>query len=482
MNGERIRPDVRRLEDWAEPLGWYAKAVAEMQSRSLNDPTSWRYQAAIHEYRRERDPLASPSDTLPSNPEIETFWNQCQHNSWFFLPWHRMYLAVFEMIVARVVADLGGGSWTLPYWNYSDATNPDARTLPPAFRDIVTPDGVPNPLRVNNRAEGNDGSNVGKPASADLRCLCERSFTPSGVRPGFGGPQTGLNHSGGNARGAVDGVPHGSMHGAVGGWMGAFNTAALDPIFWLHHANIDRLWSVWLKRNSLHVNPADVRWLTDFRFEFNGPGGVSLSFTPAEVVDTTRLPAPLQGYKYQDEGDPLAEGVCPDDLRIRMVEKMEPEMIGATETPVVLTGDTVLRTIETSQPIGPARELLKKSDIAPEFILNFENITGQGDPINYLVYVNLPSGADPADHPEALAGVLPTFGAEEATLSSDEHDSSGLQYALDVSSVVTVGSSHAVPEEIRVTLVPERSVATVENLADTPSSEIRVGRISLHVG
>ena len=32
----------------------------------------------------------------------------------------------------------------------------------------------------------------------------------------------------------------------VGGWMSAFATAAQDPIFWLHHANIDRLWEAWL--------------------------------------------------------------------------------------------------------------------------------------------------------------------------------------------------------------------------------------------
>jgi tyrosinase len=38
---------------------------------------------------------------------------------------------------------------------------------------------------------------------------------------------------------------HDSVHVWVGGSMSAIPTAPADPIFWMHHANIDRLWSVW---------------------------------------------------------------------------------------------------------------------------------------------------------------------------------------------------------------------------------------------
>ena len=52
----------------------------------------------------------------------------CQHRSWFFFPWHRIYLYWFERILRQASGD---PELTLPYWNYSDERR--ARVLPPAF-------------------------------------------------------------------------------------------------------------------------------------------------------------------------------------------------------------------------------------------------------------------------------------------------------------------------------------------------------------
>jgi hypothetical protein len=38
---------------------------------------------------------------------------------------------------------------------------------------------------------------------------------------------------------------HDSVHVWVGGTMGFIATAPADPIFWMHHCNIDRLWWTW---------------------------------------------------------------------------------------------------------------------------------------------------------------------------------------------------------------------------------------------
>src|SRR4051812_18736031 len=100
MAGTRVRQDVWKLtqtDKWHPTLLWYAKAIAKMQTRPISDFNSWRYQAAIHDYIVGQDPDVT-QDNLPA--DASTFWAQCQHVSWFFLPWHRVYLFHFEQIIA----------------------------------------------------------------------------------------------------------------------------------------------------------------------------------------------------------------------------------------------------------------------------------------------------------------------------------------------------------------------------------------------
>jgi hypothetical protein len=95
-----VRQDLWALEtansqDFWDPVSLaYAKAVGVMQSRQPDDPTSWAYQANIH--------------GTYTQPPAGVDWNQCQHGSWFFLPWHRMYIYWFERIVRAIVVQQGG--------------------------------------------------------------------------------------------------------------------------------------------------------------------------------------------------------------------------------------------------------------------------------------------------------------------------------------------------------------------------------------
>src|SRR4051794_17678116 len=91
-------------------LHWYATGVRAMMARALDDPASWWFFAAIHgEYVSPANdpgqfpgwaflarPPAVPTAPLPTTSVIETYWNQCQHQSWFFPPWHRGYLVALE--------------------------------------------------------------------------------------------------------------------------------------------------------------------------------------------------------------------------------------------------------------------------------------------------------------------------------------------------------------------------------------------------
>lgn len=47
---------------------------------------------------------------------------------------------------------------------------------------------------------------------------------------------------------ALEGI-HNSGHVWVGGSMGGIPTAPADPVFWMHHAEIDRIWAVWQAAN-----------------------------------------------------------------------------------------------------------------------------------------------------------------------------------------------------------------------------------------
>jgi tyrosinase len=148
----RTRKNALTLGNPGDDLDWYSQAVAALQNRPLTDPTSWRYLSAVHGYSRALDP--NPTNVpFPSNADQRNFWNQCQHQSWYFPPWHRAYLVCFEQIVADAVVKLGGPTgWALPYWNYSDPSNNNqARLLPAAFVDATLPNNSPNPLFVQGR-------------------------------------------------------------------------------------------------------------------------------------------------------------------------------------------------------------------------------------------------------------------------------------------------------------------------------------------
>jgi len=76
----------------------------------VTKPNSWAYLARIHGYNADRS-------TWPNGVDD---WNSCQHGSWYFLPWHRMYLHYFEKTLRKVIGDMNGPSdWALPFWDYS---------------------------------------------------------------------------------------------------------------------------------------------------------------------------------------------------------------------------------------------------------------------------------------------------------------------------------------------------------------------------
>jgi tyrosinase-like protein/polyphenol oxidase-like protein len=273
-------PYIRR-NVWSLPAGdptvdAYADAVAAMQARHDDDPTSWSYQAAMH------GSLASPAKPL---------WNGCQHQGWFFLAWHRLFIYYFESIVRAAIIEAGGPKdWALPFWAY--AAGGKQATLPTAFRD-PTVDGEKNPLFV---AERNPGINQGLALPSAITSASAALSRPRlRGRSQFGGGATGVAQFAQHT-GQVEQTPHNDVHSLVGGrtgWMNDPDQAAQDPIFWLHHSNIDRLWFLWSKPP--HENPTDPRWAQQ-KFSFFDEHANRVDKTPADALDI----ANQLGYTYED--------------------------------------------------------------------------------------------------------------------------------------------------------------------------------------
>jgi hypothetical protein len=166
--------------DWADTILWYARGVAAMKARALAEPTSWNFYGAIHGIDTDlwgQFGYLSPSTPMPSSALQNTFWNQCQHGSWYFLPWHRGYLLAFEANVRAEVIKLGGpADWALPYWNYFKSGQ---SALPPAFASANWPDGQGNnPLFVPQRYGPNNDGKVFVPLNeVNLKALKDPTFT-----------------------------------------------------------------------------------------------------------------------------------------------------------------------------------------------------------------------------------------------------------------------------------------------------------------
>jgi tyrosinase len=479
--------DLSKADPWHPVIEWYARAINELKRRGAADPSSWSYLAAIHgtDLPRSRWPRGAT-------------WSECQHNSWFFLPWHRIYLYYFERTLRQTIVALGGpNDWALPYWDYSDSSRPDVRKLPPAFTQQRMPSGDPNPLFVSQRLRSmNQGGELDRDAVEIDDAMAETDFTgPASARiAGFGGPVTGWNHRGGTV-GSLENTPHGDVHMGVGGarplgLMSSFETAGLDPVFWLHHANIDRLWEVWLGQGGLRANPTATSWL-GMRFRI-GSGPLALTLTVRDVIDTSKPPL---AYKYSRVSPPApsrrvlasrAEGgpevVQEESL---MPEDRFPEMVGASEERVPLTSATTEVGVKIDRPTGPALESVGGAEsVEPprKVYLKIENVKGRElSAPSYRVYVNLPPGADPAADPGAYEdrriGKVSMFGVVEASQGNEEHGGSGLTFSFDITGVAQrlQQAGDWDPEHLRVTFTPTGNEPVPEGL----EGDVTAGRVSL---
>ena len=503
-----VRRNVWELGgDWADDILWYARGVAALKARPLADPTSWRFYAGMHGFssaRWQELGYLVPTDQPPTSALLSQFWRQCQHGSWYFLPWHRGYVLAFEANIRAAVTDLGGPeSWALPYWNYFKAGQSG---LPPAFSSPDWPDGSgDNPLFVEQRYGPFGDGNVFVPTSeVNLNAMAEPDFTgvSSGGSPGFGGVDTGFAHNG-PVHVVVETQPHDWVHGLVGGQQAQFpetigamsdpRTAGLDPIFWLHHANIDRLWASW-RSDTAHLDPSQARWLQgpasigERGFSAPMPDGTTFTYTPGEMTDPAGL-----GYEY-DDLTPVAAPAPPqepvdDGLRLDITaeegapvpENENVELVGANDEAVPVRGTESRTRVRLDAPtrrrvadsLALGAHDAEAAGARDRVFLNLENVRGQSDAAAFRVYVGVGDDEDVTERPERLAGSIAPFGVSQASDFDDEHAGEGLTFVLEITDIVDqlqLESGFDV-DDLPVRIVPVRPIGD--------KAELSIGRISV---
>ncbi|KAG5761764.1 hypothetical protein H9Q72_010133 [Fusarium xylarioides] len=96
---------------------------------------------------------------------------------------------------------------------------------------------------------------------------------------------------------ALEGGPHGSIHACLGGEMNP-TTSPNEPLFFMHHAQIDRLWWLWQKENSTRLTEYNGLYKNINQTEQHEVslddvlmmGGIDEDLTVGDVMDTTKGP------------------------------------------------------------------------------------------------------------------------------------------------------------------------------------------------
>jgi tyrosinase len=293
------------------------------------------------------------------------------------------------------------------------------------------------------------------------------------------GGKTAFNHFAEDpnaAAGTVEQTPHNGVHSQVGGNMLDFDAAGLDPIFWLHHANIDRLWDVWLSQPG-RANSTDPAWLTGLTFKFHDENAVPQNQQSKDVTDQQL------NYVYEDATVP---GPDQEDAVVEPEQpEFPPELIGATEEPVSLTGDTATVRFSISPPEGPLAD--SAADAAPSrVLLDLADITSSDAPgVTYGVYVNVPDG-DPATDDEFYVGNAAFFGIETLGRLDSEH--AGMRLIYDITDLYNrLNATGRWSDQVIVTFVAQYLEQPAEAIplpagesvpAQRPGN-VRVGRVGL---
>lgn len=224
----------------ARPRARRARIKHRRSAAKLGEQELGRLRAAIREALRRRDDRGY--QYFAGWHGVPFGW--CWHGDPRFLPWHRAYLYFFELALQDIDPEV-----TLPWWDW--ATSSD---LPPAYTARRTREGE-NPLY-----------------SVPIEPMTSRRDRtwPRRTRRAVGTLPLALPPPWGERFEWALGAPsfsefnrritllHNNVHVWVAGTMAEVDWAAYDPIFWAHHAMVDRAWRIWQHHHPGATPPQDI--------------------------------------------------------------------------------------------------------------------------------------------------------------------------------------------------------------------------------
>jgi tyrosinase len=406
----------------------YRNAIKAMKALPDSNPLSWVYQAAIHGI---------------TGPALHTAWKTCEHGTPYFWSWHRMYLYWFERIIRKMSGD---SSWALPYWDY---ISPSQRHLPAPFQVSGSE------LYFSNRGPGwNTGS---------------ASYAAWQVDPASG--NSFVDYFSGQS--GLESNPHDNVHVYMGGAMGNPNTAAPDPIFYVHHSNIDRLWNLWLAQGGgRHDSLSTASWINRSYTFFDENGA-------AVVMKTCDILRAAEQLNYTYEGEPSqVKEYCLARIPFPIYYLIQEVLIRWPGPPVELNQQEVYIPInirEVRQRLAPLAE--SKTDV---LLLELDNVEAENSPgVVWEVYLGLPPVAAPNPESPFFVGTIALFGA--GVRAHAHGDFKPAHFSLRANRAVAT-ALRSNQEVLRLLFVPSGPLIDGKPSRPKVESPVRIGAINLSIG
>ena len=391
----------------------YRQAVKLMKATGSGTPTNWVFQWYTHAVTGSSTKAAQLTAIYGPNPSpnktlATQVWSTCQAhfnpaNERFFLPWHRMFVFFLEKICQKVLND---NTFALPYWNYS---SPNAAGIPQGFRLGNNPPN--NPLFVQNRNAGvNNGNAIASPGALSAQtALSQMNYLPTSqaVR--------GFSET-------LDFGLHGNVHVGVGTQtnMGQIPFAANDPIFWMHHCNIDRLWASWNRCG--RKNPTnDPSWMSK-TFTFANENGQPVSPAVSGFDTITELGYTYDFFESVPHCGPIvlpSPAAAAEAKPTALVSSSGGPTAAAAASGIALGSGPVnvkLRPAPSAAAAAaPTAALGARVEQLPDtsrMYLLLKNLKASAQPgVLYHVYLDLPSGTSPAAAAGHYVGTINFFDA-----------------------------------------------------------------------